>query len=244
MRASIILEGPDGAGKTTLARAIHERFGDPAQALTSYRHLTYVAEPRVSLRQMLDSLQWAEERWQAGQLSLIDRHWVSECLYDQVYRRGLSPVSRFAYVMDALFARQRGVYVLCLPRDVESARRAHARNREERPEMYDSIDEVAQLYLDLWRNEHTADVSFRRYGHIRNRAGLLLLGGGVCSRHNWLRYCFEDPDFSADRFLDELGETVRLTARAEPCPKPHPASPLQARFELPHQLHAGAEVRE
>ena len=140
----IVLDGPDGVGKTTLAHKMCERF----QA--KYLHLTYRWKDRIF------DYHTAAIRYAARQNKpiVIDRWWPSEAVYAKNYRqRSEWPLQ--GRLCDRIAKKFGVIYVYCLPESVESAVQNHAKLRDKREEMYDDISGVAELYLKLWHGEST-----------------------------------------------------------------------------------------
>jgi hypothetical protein len=102
-----ILEGPDGAGKTTLATRIAKIFGAQYIHHGSYRNVKSLGKVYV------DSLMLAVQ----GQTPVVlDRSWLSEPIYADVFRGGkdrLGPEGvRF---LNRLALRCRAFVIRCLP---------------------------------------------------------------------------------------------------------------------------------
>lgn len=106
----IIVEGPDGAGKTTLIKTLVEATGLPVA-------------PRVVSKDaeaMVDLVKWTEDNVQAGFQPLIfDRHrLISEPIYGPVLRAELTPefmdTEWFYTQLDNLYACNPFI-IYCLP---------------------------------------------------------------------------------------------------------------------------------
>lgn len=140
----IVLDGPDGTGKTTLAKAMCK------QLHADYLHLTYRWKDRIF------DYHTAAIRYAARKMCpvVIDRWWPSEAVYAKAFRGGSTwPLQgRLCQRVARKFAV---VYVYCLPDSVQSAVKQHTQLAQIREEMYDDITDVADLYLKLWHGEHT-----------------------------------------------------------------------------------------
>jgi hypothetical protein len=107
----IILEGPDGAGKTTLARAIQKVSG------ASYLHCTYRLPdqmPRYHTAALMHALSGALK---TDRPVILDRWWPSEYIYGDVFRGG-TKFPHYGRLLDRLAIRFGALYVTCLPSDV------------------------------------------------------------------------------------------------------------------------------
>lgn len=168
----VILDGPDAVGKTTLARALLD--GDEG----GYMHLSYDpswTDPNRTLWKLqYFSLVKAAVRWGMGKLTVIDRHWMSEQIYANVYRGG-SDLNAECRQWDRVVQRLCGVYVICAPDPVSAADR-HLKMNDDRHEMYPpsrQIIEVAEQFRELWlggdcnRNDYVAHLI--RLGGMRVR---------------------------------------------------------------------------
>jgi len=135
----IVLDGADSSGKTTLARYFVEHYGA--------RYLHVGPSDRVWLYH-LAAFRRAERLAAAGELVVMDRHWMSECVYGSVYRGGSAyPVT--ARCFDRLWIRSAAVNVLCAPRDSERQLAEHDRMRGIRSEYAADIRDVVAYYRDL-----------------------------------------------------------------------------------------------
>lgn len=135
----VVLEGPDGAGKTTLAEELCNRYGG------HYVHRTWRKGMDV-WDHHTEALQIANAR-SHEQLVVIDRLWPSEAIYGEVYR-GESDYKHNSRAMDRVLNRMAALYVLCVPRDQNYVRGIHAERAAAGGEMYSNIDRVTQTYVD------------------------------------------------------------------------------------------------
>jgi hypothetical protein len=100
----VVLEGADASGKTTLARHLVDRYG------ARYLHST---RRREVWRWHLGALRWAV-RESASRLVVLDRLWLSEQVYGQVFRGGPA-YDLGARCLDRVLLRYGAVTVLCVP---------------------------------------------------------------------------------------------------------------------------------
>ena len=111
----VIVEGPDGSGKSTLIRHINEHLGDNALPIA----------PRVvskDTESMIPSLKaWVEDNVSRGfQATIFDRHrLISEPIYGTVLRSHFEPGFddfQWLYLQNyQLFNRCKPVVIYCLP---------------------------------------------------------------------------------------------------------------------------------
>lgn len=137
----IVLEGCDGTGKTTLAKHLVEKYNGVYMHLGK---LTPGHEWETQTIALKDAIEMSKTK-----LMVMDRHFISECIYGSVYRQGSAfPVA--CRSMYRAIRRARGMIVLCAP-PVDWTVEHHTKLKETREEMYDSVRDVACRYLDLWQ---------------------------------------------------------------------------------------------
>ncbi len=131
----IVLEGANASGKTTLAKALRERYD------ARYVHLGLYKNP---WRWHLGAL-WRAIKLSQDHLVIIDRHWISECAYAQVFRDGSTyPVA--ARCLDRILKKHCAAYVMCVPSNyLEHV----ARHKKRINHPYPDITGVIQFYSDL-----------------------------------------------------------------------------------------------
>lgn len=138
----VVIEGPDGVGKTSLANAIVDDIGGKVVHLT-YRYPDRMHQYHTAA--MNHVIRAAEK----GPV-VLDRWWVSELAYASVYRGG----SKWPYMWRMLHRvamRYGFYYVWCdAEQDLEKYNRRYNELRGKREEMYDSgMEKVAQEFRDL-----------------------------------------------------------------------------------------------
>ena len=110
----LIVEGPDGVGKTTLINKIKEKFKN-----NFYMHLRvhknmklwHTATTRLAIRKHLE-----------GRLVLVDRHWPSEQCYSYIRSNGPSYDPSHLYKK----LKERGAkYIWCIPEDTARVKENH-----------------------------------------------------------------------------------------------------------------------
>jgi thymidylate kinase len=180
MKGVIVLDGPDAAGKSTLAAKFKEAHG--ARVI----HLTYRFKDKMFAYQTAAlrlALRLAET-----QLVVIDRHWPSECVYGSVFRGG-SKWAQAGRFYDRVLLKHGAIHVLCLPESVEAAVEAHKANLDpDHP--YDDTDfkKVVQRYLHFgygYRNTSDMQAAPREPDYCHDFA---TCGGVFKERSDWVPY--------------------------------------------------------
>lgn len=141
----IVVEGPDGVGKSTLAEKICDYVGG------HYVHLTYRFKDKMNCYHgaaLKAALLRAEH-----QPVVIDRWWCSELVYAAAYRGGSRWPLMYRHFQRA--SSRHGVsYVFCLPEDREHYLAHYNVLKGQREEMYDSgmervYDEFVRVRQDM-----------------------------------------------------------------------------------------------
>lgn len=161
----IVLEGPDGVGKTSLGTALTKYLG------AKYLHLTYRFKDRMDLYHSAAIRLCV--RWADKQPVVLDRWWISEILYAEAYRGG-SPFIKRHFMLEEI-ANQTGLtYVVCLPEDrdryfqyylEEKARRTAADIARDPPE---GVEKVYDLYVDFYNKYLQYKENVMRYDLFQN----------------------------------------------------------------------------
>jgi len=199
-RGIIILEGPDGAGKTTLARQVMERYEKETGVTPCYMHGRprrnvwpwYVASLRRAARESL------------RRLVVVDRHWVSECIYGTVLRNGPA-FGANARALHRHWLHLGAFYVLCAP-DAEFIVGEHVglmRGREELVKKLDHVRDIATRYVDLVKGSVVRDPQGDYVEQLSNQ-------GGVKGHANWYHYDREREREMSPRLPKTLLELARV----------------------------------
>lgn len=169
----IVLEGADGTGKTTLAKKLVEMYR--GYYIHNRRHRDVWPYHLASIRQALKFARLGPV--------IIDRHWLSECVYGTVYRGGIQ--ARYdERALHRVLARFGVTYVLAAPAP-EVAVGIHGRMKAIRPEMFDDITRVAEMYHNLWHGfENNGALLSNLTGSYLEQ----LMLKGVKDKLNWLLY--------------------------------------------------------
>lgn len=170
----VVLDGPDGAGKTTLAKVLVEKYDG------LYVHLGY--KKRIFLLQTA-ALRWALRNC-GHRLVVIDRHWMSSDVYGQHYRGDSDHGSLSRSFYRAIVGRP-SVHVVCAP-PIDYVRDTMRRLKTERHEMYqEGHERIAERYMDLVQG------NILRGTEMWNFTSHLAARGGVKSLpydYGWLHY--------------------------------------------------------
>lgn len=135
----VILEGPDGAGKSTLAQALYNALsGDDDTSLIHhgpYKGLESNELAKTYFGSMTSALTYNKH-------VILDRSWYSESIYGDVYRSGANRIPMIYRRMLERAALSRGaILVKCLP-SLEACLEAF----EGRPEYLDSTAQLTQVF--------------------------------------------------------------------------------------------------
>lgn len=139
----IILEGPDGAGKTTLARALAKHWDAMVFHCTATKAL--IPAMRDYQQNVLENV---IENINLGRTVILDRFWPSEMIYGGVLRptnpHGFSwqELERECHKLDAF-------YVVC---NCESAIARHKVSKDPAHPYEDSVyDKIHREYVAFWQ---------------------------------------------------------------------------------------------
>lgn len=98
----IILEGPDGSGKTTLAEQLHRQTG--FMKLRRSQETDKVA----------DLFKEYEQALKAGKNCIMDRSWYSEMVYGPVMREGSAISYPQMYELERLAVKNGAIIIHCM----------------------------------------------------------------------------------------------------------------------------------
>lgn len=141
-KPAIIIEGPDGSGKTTLGEKLSELLG------LEYMHLTYIKDPEA----MYEQFKAADQKIAKGAV-LVDRFILSNMSYAQATKTPF--VQRSSHFLGNLVQRiaaGRVFHITCLPEPKTSYMVEFESLCKERDELYTSFDLMSRVY-DLFKAE-------------------------------------------------------------------------------------------
>jgi hypothetical protein len=161
----IVLEGPDGVGKTSLGQALVKNLG------ARYIHLTYRHKDKMDLYHYA-AIRCCAHLAQT-QPVILDRWWISEILYAEAYRGG-SPFIKRHFLLEHIANKMGVTYVACLPEDrqryldhymeVKASRSAVELSRDP-PE---GVEKVYDLYVDFYKTYLGLKENVMRYDMFSN----------------------------------------------------------------------------
>lgn len=137
----ILLEGPDGVGKTTLANILKEMFQ------SEYIHFEYESDDLKYKAQVENTFQYLQQKDNI----IIDRFIPSEMIYGEIFR-GNSRFWEDQDWLDLMFLSFDYI-VFCLPygkQDYMSQFKKMQSEREEYVKDISSIDKIYNAYQDLY----------------------------------------------------------------------------------------------
>jgi len=143
----IILDGPDACGKTTLQNYFikyHEAVGI---------HLTYPAPDGLTMleyqtREMMKAIEMSNTN-----LVIVDRHWISEKLYAEIFRDG-SPWPMMGRLMSRVWNKHAAITILCLPFNIITAAERHEKEKDEKhPYDNEIFTRLLKRYTDFWEEK-------------------------------------------------------------------------------------------
>lgn len=135
----IILEGPDGSGKTSIGEYLQDHFG------AEYIHCTWSEELEYYMDSYIIGTLVRAKHLAKEKLVVVDRSFLSEKIYSKVFRDGTKypelESKCFELLEDALI-------VMCLP-DSDKWINLYAHLAENRSEMYgNKLTEMGQVYSE------------------------------------------------------------------------------------------------
>ena len=138
-----VFEGPDGAGKTTLAKHLAKVLGG------KYMHLTYRFKDKMHLYHGAAIRQAA--RYAQHQPVIIDRWWPSEILYAECYRGGSKFIKHF-FMLEHQATMMGVTYVWCIPEDKDRYFENINALKDNREELFqDGYDRLYDLYSEFFK---------------------------------------------------------------------------------------------
>ena len=196
----IILEGPDGGGKTTLSEYIRQHMSDGRMTHVikhgPYTGLTSEELCKTFFRSMSAAITYNDH-------IIMDRSWLSEPIYGQVYRNGLNRVDVQRRRMLERVALSRGAVVIqCQPEFDVCCSAFLSRQNQEYLDTPEQLQEVYNAYETLGMQTHLPVI---HYDYTQDNPDDILAkalrvsienfhtGGGSFRQGNYLFLCDKGP---------------------------------------------------
>lgn len=196
----IILEGPDGAGKTTLAEALRHRL-QPDRMTQIVKHGPYtnlVPEElcKIYFRSMTQALTYNDH-------VIMDRSWLSERIYGNVYRGGADRVDMPRKRMLERVALARGAVVVHCQPSFELCATAFTSRSDD--EYLDTLKQLQQVYDEYETLKLHTSLPVIHYDYQYDEVDALITkikaastengseGGGSFKEGNYLMLCDRGP---------------------------------------------------
>lgn len=142
-KPAIVLEGPDGSGKTTLAEKLCKALD------LQYMHLTYIKDPEAMYAQFVE----ADNALRYGGV-LVDRYIMSNYAYSAASDVPVvKNASKFLHSMQGLIRSNRVYHILCMPTDRIAYLKEFERLSKERDEMYTSVSYMESVCDEYYFNQ-------------------------------------------------------------------------------------------
>jgi predicted HAD superfamily Cof-like phosphohydrolase len=141
----IVLEGPDGTGKTSIAKMLVEKYG------AMYIHHTWSPELEEQMEEYHMSSILKAKKDSLSRLVVIDRSWISEFIYADVFRQG----TQYPNLAEKAYKELKdanAIYIFCLPYgndSIEKYFKEYEILRTNRTEMYESMRECFLAYYSF-----------------------------------------------------------------------------------------------
>jgi hypothetical protein len=145
MKKIVILEGPDGGGKTVLAKKILEAMTKDGETIAFFDHGPYKGEAQIWKR-YFDSMLPA---YSNEVHVLLDRCWLAEPIYGRVYRGGLNRMQFWqTRILEHVAGSCATTLIYCLPGLESCVNTFNSRREQEMLANDRQLTDVYYGYLD------------------------------------------------------------------------------------------------
>lgn len=151
----IILEGPDGSGKTTLAKQLSRQTGYP------YEHRSKPENEEEKAKMMIEYLQMCKSR----QNLIVDRCWYSEMVYGKVMRDQSYIDYTQMYELERMLAKGGAIIIYCTASKAALWMRATQRG-EDYITSRDDFNAICEEYEKLMSVPHYIPVVRYEYKEV------------------------------------------------------------------------------
>jgi len=185
MKGIIVLDGPDGTGKTTLANVFKDIYG------AHIIHSTWTPEKEEHMDRyhfgQLDAAEHISEEHNC--VVIIDRLWLSDLCYSEVYRGGTDFI--YHHSISEVLKSHNALNVVCLPDDNIRFEKHFNKLLTERDEMFTSgMLEVCDAFSYMYWGK-MAENPFKDKEYIDQFADLRL-------QNDYIRYDLFEHNSQAD----------------------------------------------
>lgn len=164
-----LLEGPDGTGKTTLARLLVNKSIDEKRTCLFF-HCTSKSERKTADEDYTDFLKNLQDWKKLDYDVIIDRAWISNIVYTKVYEPAKKHISEslaeeLANVVDKI--------LVCLPKNKGKYMMHFQQLAKRREETYlEDMDKVYELFNEFANKYYRYDM----FEHFTNHPEKLSIG--------------------------------------------------------------------
>jgi len=147
----IVLDGPDGAGKTVLANKLAARYNGVVI------HHTWSEELETRWYGYFEDT--IKDVFEADQLVIIDRLYLSQWIYHKAFRSDREDTwGESMKLIKGMIRELNGLEIICIPSDKQAYLSHYDELSEQREEMYDTMSAVYDGYM-----HYTLDETYEVY---------------------------------------------------------------------------------